>query len=233
MNMSNTTFDTIGNSHRMGGGNTTRASVNSVTQKKTKRRDPVHIVKPLLFVSCLLPLLMLVFNAFWGDLGVNPIETITRNLGDWGLRFLLITLAITPLRGITGLSWLPRLRRMLGLFAFAYATLHLASYVVLDQFFYWPEIWADILKRPYITVGMVVLIMMIPLAITSTDGMIRRLGGKRWKNLHKLSYVAAFGAILHYYMLVKADIREPLLYLALFSMLMIYRYWKKRYAVKP
>jgi len=182
----------------------------------------IRWTKPLLFLLCLAPAIWLLYAALNGGLGANPIEAITRSLGDWALRLLLITLAITPLKRLSGRGWLLRYRRMLGLFAFFYATLHLLSYIVLDQFFYWPEIWADILKRPYITVGMVSFLLLVPLAVTSTTGWMRRLG-KNWQRLHRLVYVSAIGGVLHFYMLVKADTREPLLYASILAALLLAR----------
>lgn len=180
------------------------------------------LIKPLLFTLALIPAVWLLYAALTGNLGANPIEAVTRMLGDWALRFLLITLAVTPLKRLTGWGWLVRYRRMLGLFAFFYATLHLLSYLVLDQFFYWPEIWADIIKRPYITVGMLTFLLLLPLAVTSTHGWMRRLG-KRWQQLHRLVYLCAIGGVLHFYMLVKADTREPLLYGFILMILFIAR----------
>ncbi|MDH5785705.1 MAG: sulfoxide reductase heme-binding subunit YedZ, partial [Chromatiales bacterium] len=147
-------------------------------------------LKVAVFITCLLPLLWLAYGTWNSTLGANPIETITRTLGDWALRLLLLTLTITPLRRLSGWGWPLRLRRMLGLFAFFYALLHLCSYLVLDQFFYWPEIWADIIKRPYITIGMVAFLLLIPLAITSTHKWMRRLG-RHWQRLHRLVYPIA------------------------------------------
>lgn len=183
---------------------------------------PSKRIKPLVFTLALAPLAWLFYAALTGHLGVNPIETVTRSLGDWALRFLLLTLAVTPLRKLTGWRWPMRFRRMLGLYAFLYTTLHLSSYVVLDQFFYWPEIWSDIVKRPYITVGMVSFLLLLPLAATSTSGMMRRLG-KNWLRLHRLVYPIAIGGVLHYYMLVKADTREPLVYAAILLVLLLLR----------
>jgi sulfoxide reductase heme-binding subunit YedZ len=174
-------------------------------------KRPKRWTKPVLFLLCLGPAAWLLYATLAGDLGANPIEAITRSLGEWALRLLLITLTVTPLRRLTGWGWLLRYRRMLGLFAFFYATLHLLSYIVLDQFFYWPEIWADILKRPYITIGMLSFLLLIPLAVTSTSSWMRRLG-RNWQRLHRLVYIATSGAVLHFYMLVKADTREPLFY---------------------
>ncbi|MDP6788357.1 MAG: protein-methionine-sulfoxide reductase heme-binding subunit MsrQ [Rhodospirillales bacterium] len=182
-----------------------------------------RIVKPLVFVLCLTPLAWLVWRGLSGGLGANPIEAITRFLGDWAMRLVLVTLAVTPLRRLFGWPVLMRLRRMVGLFAFAYAVLHLSSYVVLDQFFYWPEIWADIVKRNFITVGMIAFLMLLALAATSTNAMVRRLGGKRWRRLHRLVYPAAVAVIVHFYMMAKADVREPLIYGAIAALLLGYR----------
>jgi sulfoxide reductase heme-binding subunit YedZ len=165
----------------------------------------------------------LVWQAFTGGLGANPIEAINRFLGDWALRFLLLTLALTPLKEITGLTVFVRVRRMIGLFAFFYVFLHIANYVGLDQFFAWGEIWKDILKRQYITIGMVAFVLLVPLAVTSTSGMIKRLGAVRWKRLHQLVYPAAILGVLHFFLMVKADIREPMIYAAILAVLLGYR----------
>ena len=186
-------------------------------------------IKPLLFFIFLLPLLWMAYGAFNGSLGANPIEAITRSLGDWALRFLLLTLTVTPLRKLTGWGWPLRLRRMLGLYTFFYALLHLSSYIVLDQFFYWPEIWADIIKRPYITIGMVSFLLLIPLAITSTNKWMRRLG-RNWQRLHKLIYPIAIGAVTHFYLMVKADVTEPVLYIACLIFLLPSRILQRRHA---
>lgn len=182
----------------------------------------IKILKPIVFLAALTPLAWLLYAAISGNLGVNPIETVTRTLGDWALKFILITLTVTPLRRLSGWRWPMRFRRMLGLYAFFYTTLHLASYIVLDQFFYWPGIWEDIIKRPYITVGMISFLLLIPLAVTSTRGMIRRLG-KNWQRLHRLVYPIAIGGVLHYYMLVKADTTQPLIYATLLFVLLAAR----------
>ncbi len=167
-------------------------------------------IKPALFCVCLIPLGMLIYQAFFGDLGANPIEEITHQTGSWALRLLLVTLAITPLRNL--FNWrLVIYRRLLGLYAFFYACLHFLTYLVLDQFFDWSEIGRDIWKRPYITVGFSALVLLLPLAITSTNGMMRRLG-RRWKQLHRLIYLIATLGVLHFLWLVKADLREPLIY---------------------
>ncbi len=179
-------------------------------------------IKIIVFIAALLPLLWLGYGALNGGLGANPIEAVTRSLGDWALRFLLITLTVTPLRRLSGWRWPMRLRRMLGLYTFFYALLHLSSYIVLDQFFYWPEIWADIIKRPYITIGMVSFLLLIPLAVTSTNKWMRRLG-RNWQRLHKLVYPIAIGAVAHNLMLVKVLSVEPLLYAGILLVLLVAR----------
>jgi sulfoxide reductase heme-binding subunit YedZ len=185
-------------------------------------KNPNRQIKPLLFLAALAPAAWLLAAALSDNLGANPIEAITRSLGDWALRLLLLILAITPLRRLTGWRWPLGYRRMLGLYSFFYACLHLLSYIVLDQFFFWPEIWADIIKRPYITVGMICFLLLIPLAITSTRGWIRRLG-RNWQRLHRLIYLCAVGAVLHYYMLVKADTSAPLIYAVILLLLLLLR----------
>jgi sulfoxide reductase heme-binding subunit YedZ len=157
-------------------------------------------------------------------LGANPVETLSHATGDWSLRFLLLTLAITPLRRLSGWNGVQKYRRMLGLFAFFYVSLHFAVYLVFDQFFDWTAIVADIARRPYITVGFAAFVLLIPLAITSTNGMIRRLG-RHWQRLHRLVYLTAILGVLHYAWLVKADLREPLLYGGLLAALLGYRLW--------
>jgi sulfoxide reductase heme-binding subunit YedZ len=179
-------------------------------------------LKPLVFLLCLIPFGQLAYNAYTGDLGVNPIETITRFTGSWALIFLLGSLAVTPLRRLTRWNELIKFRRMLGLFAFSYALAHFATYLVLDLFFDWAAIVKDILKRPYVTAGFTAFILMIPLAITSTAAMIRRLG-KRWQQLHRLVYLAAIGGVIHFYWLVKADIRRPAQYGGVLALLLGYR----------
>ncbi len=194
------------------------------------------IAKPLVFALCLGPLAWLMWQVFTGGLapagglGANPIEAINRFLGDSVLRFLLITLAITPLNGVIGRPTPIRFRRMLGLFAFAYATLHISSYTGLDQRFDWGDIWGDIVKRNYITVGMATFLMLVPLAATSTKGMVRRLGGARWLKLHRLIYVAGITGVFHFSMIIKADLRDPRAYASILALLLGYRVvrWKKR-----
>lgn len=172
----------------------------------------IAAVKALVFGLCLLPLTSLLWDATHDALGANPIEAVTRALGDWTLNFLLITLTVTPLRRLSGWNWLLRLRRMLGLFAFFYACLHASSYLWLDQFFDWPAIAKDILKRPFITLGFVAFCLLIPLAATSTNAMVRRLGGRRWQALHRSVYLIAVLGVLHYAWMVKRDLALPLIY---------------------
>ena len=179
-------------------------------------------LKPILFTACLVPLGQLGFKYYSDDLTANPIEYITRFTGSWALLILLASLAVTPLRKLTGWNELIKLRRMLGLFAFFYAALHFTTYMVLDLFFDFAAIGKDILKRPYITVGFTALVLMIPLALTSNAAMIRRLG-KRWQQLHYLVYVIAILGVVHFYWLVKADIRRPVQYGAALAMLLGFR----------
>lgn len=182
----------------------------------------VRYLKILIFCLSLAPALLLVEGVLDDALGANPVEALVRTTGDWTLRFLLFTLLITPLRNLTGQSQLLRFRRMLGLFTFFYACLHLSLYIGLDKFFYWDEILADIYKRPYITFGMAAFLMLVPLAITSTNAMMRRMG-RNWLRLHKLIYIIGVVAVIHYYMLVKADVTEPLIYGGILAVLLIFR----------
>ena len=180
-------------------------------------------LKPVVFLACLAPLAWLVWRALHNALGANPIEAITHFTGDCTLTFLLITLAITPLRKLTRQYWLINFRRMLGLFAFFYGTLHLMTWVGLDKFFDVHEMLADVAKRRFITVGMTAYALMIPLALTSTKWSIRKLGGKRWQALHRLIYFSAAAGVIHYIWLVKADLKKPLEYAAVLAVLMLYR----------
>ncbi|MDD3354355.1 protein-methionine-sulfoxide reductase heme-binding subunit MsrQ [Zoogloea sp.] len=172
----------------------------------------LKVIKTALFLLCLMPAVLLWRGLETDTLGANPLETLTRATGEWTLRFLLITLAVTPLRRFTGWHWLIRLRRTLGLFAFAYGAAHLLTYVWLDQFFDWQAIARDILKRPFITVGFAALVLMVPLALTSSNAAIRRLGGRRWQSLHRAIYPITLLGCVHFWWLVKKDITEPLLY---------------------
>jgi len=182
-------------------------------------------LKVLVFVLCLVPLIWLLFDLFFGRLSANPINDITQRTGIWTLRLLMLTLTVTPMRWLTGWSSLVRFRRMLGLFAFFYATLHFLTYLVIDQFFDWDQIVKDVAKRPFITVGFASFILLIPLAVTSTKKMIRRLGGKRWQRLHRLVYAIGIGGVIHYLWLVKADTSRPLSYGALLALLLGFRLW--------
>ncbi len=196
---------------------------------KTMRHAPsagqLTAIKVLVFMLCLVPAGQLVLGWRADELGANPVETITRASGDWTLRLLLITLAITPLRRFSGWHWLLRLRRMLGLFAFAWGFAHFSTYLWLDQFFDWNAIARDILKRPFITVGFAAWVLMLPLALTSNAFAVRRLGGRRWQELHRAVYAVAILGVIHFWWLVKADIREPLLYAVLLAGLLGVRAW--------
>lgn len=183
----------------------------------------VRWFKPVVFVACLGPLARLGWKAYSGKLGANPIEVITHSTGDWTLIFLMVTLAITPIRKLTGQLWLIRYRRMFGLFGFFYVVLHFLTYIWLDKFFAWHEMLVDIGKRRFITVGFLGFVLLTPLALTSTQGWIGRLGGKRWRNLHRLIYVSAMAGVIHYWWLVKADIRKPREYAVVLGVLLFYR----------
>ena len=183
------------------------------------------LLKTALFALFLVPAVLLGRAFSLDGLGANPIEALTRATGEWTLRLLLITLCVTPLRKLTGWHWLVRLRRMLGLFTFAYACTHLLTYLWLDQFFDWHAIAKDILKRPFITVGMAAFVLMAPLAATSSNAAIRRLGGRRWQALHRSIYPIAILACVHFWVLVKKDITEPLLYALITAVLLGLRAW--------
>ncbi|MDG4553093.1 MAG: protein-methionine-sulfoxide reductase heme-binding subunit MsrQ [Candidatus Competibacter sp.] len=180
--------------------------------------------KFLLFCASLLPLAWLCWLVWQDRLGANPVETLSHRTGDWSLRFLLLTLAVTPLRRLTGWNGLQKFRRMLGLFAFFYVCLHFGVYLVFDQFFDLSAIFEDIAKRPYITVGFAGFLLLIPLAATSTNGMIKRLG-RNWQRLHRLVYLIGVLGVAHYWWLVKADLSEPLLYGGVLAALLGYRLW--------
>jgi sulfoxide reductase heme-binding subunit YedZ len=182
-------------------------------------------LKVVAWAICLAPLAMLAYQAATGDLGANPISYLTNTLGDWAFRILLASLAMTPLRLLFGFSWPIALRRLLGLFAFTYAVLHFGVWIVLDQFFDWPAMLEDILKRPYITVGMAALLLLIPLAVTSTKGMIRRLGGRAWNRLHGLVYAVGVLAALHFFWLAKKARTEPYWYALVLALLLGIRLW--------
>jgi sulfoxide reductase heme-binding subunit YedZ len=189
------------------------------------------LLKPAVFTAALVPAIVLAFRIAHNDLGVNPVQALNLYTGDWTLRFLLITLAVTPLRRLTG--WMPvmRLRRMLGLFAFFYATLHFLSWIWIGQQFDMHEIIKDVMKRPFITVGFTAFVMLLPLAATSTNAMMRRLGGRRWQSLHRLVYAIGIGGVIHYWWLVKSDITKPAIYgfiLAILLGLRLFWAWQWR-----
>jgi sulfoxide reductase heme-binding subunit YedZ len=189
--------------------------------------------KAALFLLGLAPLGWLAWRAWRRDLTANPIEFITHFTGDWTLRLVVATLAITPLRKVLDAPGLIRYRRMIGLFAFFYGSLHFLTYIWLDKFFAVHDMLKDIGKRPFITAGFTAFVLMIPLALTSSAGWIRRLGGKRWQGLHRLIYVTAIAAVVHYYWLVKSDIRLPVLYGALVAMLLAWRVVHRRRPARP
>ncbi len=187
------------------------------------RRTVDRIVYAAVWLTCLAPLLWLVWRGYAGELGANPIETVTRQLGVWGLRLLIAGLAIAPAARLFRLPRLIRFRRTVGLFAFSYILLHLSTYIGVDQFFDWAAIGKDILKRPYITVGMAAFVLLVPLAATSFNAAIRRLGPVRWRRLHRRIYLIVPLGVVHYYLLVKADHRPPLIYGGIVAVLLGYR----------
>src|SRR5690349_23878021 len=180
-------------------------------------------VKAVVFIACLAPLARLGWKALNDGLGANPIQVITFSTGTWTLVFLLTTLSITPLRRLTGQPWLIQFRRMIGLFAFFYACLHFTTYIWLDKFFDLHEVVKDVGKRPFITAGFTAFVLLIPLAVTSTRGMIVRLGGKNWQRLHRLVYVSALAGVVHYIWLVKKDEQVPLIFACVLGVLLLYR----------
>ncbi len=180
-------------------------------------------LKVALFIAALAPLVRLVLFGVTDRLGANPIEFITRSTGTWTLVFLLITLSVTPLRRLSGWHSLIKLRRMFGLFAFFYSCLHFTTYIWLDQFFDLASIYKDVIKRPFITVSFPSFLLMIALAITSTNAMLRHLGGKRWQQLHSLVYIIAIGGVVHYWWLVKKGVTDPLIYTVILALLLAYR----------
>ncbi|MFZ1916784.1 MAG: protein-methionine-sulfoxide reductase heme-binding subunit MsrQ [Terriglobales bacterium] len=183
----------------------------------------VRLTKLAIFLAALIPLARLGWKALHDGLGANPIEVITHSTGDWTLILILTTLSITPLRRLTRQYWLIGVRRMIGLFAFFYGTLHFLTYIWLDKFFDLHEMLKDIAKRPFITVGFSAFVLLIPLAVTSTTGWIRRLGGRNWQRLHRLIYLTAILGVVHYWWLVKADKRKPEQYAMVLGILLLYR----------
>lgn len=184
-----------------------------------------HILwaKRAIFIACLMPLVSLAVRGYYNGLGANPISVITHSTGIWALVFLLVTLGVTPLRKLSGLNWLLRFRRMLGLYAFFFACLHLLMYAWLDQFLDWRSMLKDAVGRPFITVGYVAFVLLIPLAFTSTNAMVRRLGARRWQILHKLIYLIAIAEVLHFFLYVKKDITQPMIYGAILAVLLGFR----------
>lgn len=196
----------------------------------------IKFYKLAVFVNALVPLALLAWDWRAGRVGANPLDFVTRTTGTLTLVFLVLTLAISPLRKWTGAQWLVRLRRMIGLYAFFYGSLHFLTYLWFDKSFDFGEIAGDVVQRWFIIVGLVGFFALVPLAITSTDKMIKRLGGKRWQKLHRLTYVAGVAGVLHFYLLVKSDIRKPLLFAAAVAVLLGYRLYvsySKRAGPKP
>jgi sulfoxide reductase heme-binding subunit YedZ len=192
-------------------------------KRPSKLQD--NLVYALVWLACLAPLVWLAWKGFNGELGANPIEALIRQLGVWGLRLLLVGLAITPAARIFKQPRLVRFRRTVGLFAFSYIVLHLCSYIGIDLFFDFGQLWKDILKRPFITLGMLGFVLLIPLAVTSTNGWVIRMGRAAWQRLHWLIYLIVPLGVAHYYLLVKADHRPPLIYAAILTVLMGWRLW--------
>ena len=193
----------------------------------------IRWLKFMVFVVCLIPIVTLAYGVLTGSIAGDPVETMTEVTGEWGLRFLLLTLTITPLRKLMKFPDLIKFRRMLGLFAFFYAFCHLNIYIVFDQFFDWTAIWKDTVEKKFVFAGMLALILMIPLAITSTNGWVKRLGGKRWQKLHKSIYIIAIAAVTHFIWLVKADLGEPLIYAFILFVLLAYRFIGYKRKMQP
>jgi methionine sulfoxide reductase heme-binding subunit len=188
-----------------------------------RRQVPLPWLKPAVFVGALVPLVGLLLQALRGTLGADPVATALNRLGLLALIFLLASLASTPAKVVFGWTWPIRLRRMLGLWAFAFAALHLASYVGVDQRFDWPVLWADVTQRKFMVVGFSAFLLLVPLALTSTDASVRRLGYRRWKALHRLVYPAGVLAVVHFLWRVKLDVREPLIYAVVLGVLLLVR----------
>ncbi len=189
--------------------------------------EEIQFAKRLVFINALVPIVLLGWDAYHHRLGANPLEFVTHTTGTLTLVFLLLSLAVTPLRKMLGLPWLIKVRRMLGLYAFFYGFLHLITYFWFDKSFNLAEAGRDILKRPFIAIGMLGFFLMVPLAITSTNSMVKRLGGKRWRQLHKAVYFAAAAGVVHYWMLVKADTRLPVAFGVALAILLVYRILNK------
>lgn len=186
-------------------------------------QSDIKFAKLVVLLNATVPLALIAYDAYYHELGANPLEFITRTTGTLTLIFLLLSLLVTPLRKVLGQPWLIRIRRLLGLYAFFYAALHLLAYVWFDKFFRFGEIVSDTLKRPFIFLGMFAFMLLVPLAVTSTNGMVKRLGGERWNKLHRIVYIAAASGVLHYYLLVKADTRKPIAFGIVLLLLLAYR----------
>ena len=189
--------------------------------------------KLVIFVNSLVPLTLLLWDWYHKNVGANPLEFVTRTTGMLTLLFLMITLGVTPLRKITGINWLVKFRRMLGLYAFFYGSLHLLTYLWFDRSFNFASMVKDVAGRRFILVGFTAFLLMVPLAITSTDKMVKRLGGKRWSKLHRLVYVAAIAGVVHYWMLVKSDTRLPLTFGFILVLFLLYRLFLKYFPSQP
>ena len=201
------------------------ASVKRAATRKRPSKTQDSLVYAAVWLACLAPLVWLAWRGFSGDLGANPIEALIRQIGVWGLRLLLVGLAITPAARILKQPRLVRFRRTIGLFAFSYISLHLLTYIGVDLFFDWGQLWKDILKRPFITLGMAGFVLLVPLAVTSTNRWAVRLGRATWRRLHWLIYLIVPLGVAHYYLLVKADHRPPLVYAAILAVLLGWRVW--------
>jgi sulfoxide reductase heme-binding subunit YedZ len=190
-------------------------------------RKQLQLIKAAVFVAALLPFARLILYIIIDRLGANPVEFITRSTGDWTLYFLIFTLAITPLRHLTNWVWLTRLRRMLGLYAFFYVCLHFLTFLWFDHFFDLKEMWKDVVKRPFITIGFIAFVLLVPLAVTSTNAMVKRLGYKRWQLLHRLVYLIACLGVLHFFWMRagKNNFGDPILYGSIVAALLLMRVW--------
>jgi sulfoxide reductase heme-binding subunit YedZ len=197
------------------------------------KENDIRFAKLLVQVNCAVPATLLGWDAWHHELGANPVNFAILTTGLMALIFLMLTLAVTPLRKITGLNWLISFRRMLGLYAFFYACAHFLIFFSLDRGFSVSSTLHEIIKRKYLWLGIAGLLVMVPLAVTSTNAMIKRLGGKRWRTLHRLAYVAAVAGVIHYYMQVKADVRQPLVFAAVLAILLGYRLMVYLYRSKP
>ena len=223
------------NVERNGGARATfdvpRATPSRARERRTSRTFPRRLVGPLVVLLVLVPAALLLLRVVRDDLGTDPVETLEQQTGIWALRFLLLSLAVTPLRRLLGWNWLVKHRRTLGLAAFGYATCHLLIYFVIDQGLALGYVVEDVVEHPWVTIGMATWLMLLPLAVTSTAGWVRRLGGRRWNRLHRLAYLCAIGGVVHYSLAVKRDVSLPLVYVAIALLLLGYRVAVRRRAV--